>query len=84
MLNEVLAQKVDVVGYPPEPLRVEVRTAPMVNVAMPNLPLIFSIALGAFVCIGFWAVTFLRDIRDALKDLKPEAPVSAGNPTPPK
>lgn len=81
-----ISQKVDVVGYPVEPLRVEMRNGPVnANVQVTDLPLVLVAALGAFFALSIMAVTALRDIRDTLKDLRPHAATApADAPKPPK
>lgn len=81
-----ISQKVDVVGYPVEPLRVEMRNGPVkANVEVSDLPFLIKLSLGAVVGTLITLCGLLREIRDALKDLKPPAATApADAPKPPK
>jgi hypothetical protein len=85
-----ISQKVDVVGYPVEPLRVEMRNGPVnANVEVTGLPrrlwiywFISAILLGIAV---ERLAGLLAQIRDALRDLKPPAAAAPTDaPKPPK
>lgn len=81
-----LSQKVDVVAYPVEPLRVEMRNGPVkANVTVIETPIMITIIGWVLIGLLVQLTQNLREIRDALKDLKPPAVTApADAPKPPR